>query len=63
MRRNIGQRLQPESQDSIIKNIDIDDMKAVAYGKDIDEQVIQIIYDSLKPGGSEQVIIISVRYL
>ena len=61
--QNIGKRLQPESQDSIIKNIDIDDMKAVAYGKDIDEQVIQIIYDSLKPGGSEQVIIISVRNL
>ena len=48
--QNIGKRLQPESQDSIIKNIDIDDMKAIAYGKDIDEQVIQIIYDSLKPG-------------
>jgi SPP1 gp7 family putative phage head morphogenesis protein len=48
--QNIEKRLKPESQGSIIKNIDIDDMKTVAYGKDIDEQVIQIIYDALKPG-------------
>ena len=34
---------------SIIKNIDIDDMMTVAYGKEIDEKVIKTIYDSLKP--------------
>ncbi|MCQ4638643.1 hypothetical protein NE619_18105, partial [Anaerovorax odorimutans] len=35
---------------SIIKNIDIDDMEALAYGKDIDKDVIETIYDALKQG-------------
>ena len=48
--QNIGKQLQSKLRDSIIKNIDIDDMRAIAYGKNIDEQVIQVIYDSLKPG-------------
>ena len=37
-------------QHDIIKNIDLDDMQTMAYGKDIDESVIQTIYDVIEPG-------------
>lgn len=39
----------PQSH-AIIKNIDLDDMQELAYGKQIDSAVIQKIYDTIWPG-------------
>lgn len=46
---NLGLNVENAAESDIIKNIDIDDMKAIAYGKNIDENVIKVIYDTIKP--------------